>query len=131
MSRPGMRTDERLSTWTSPTAITAALRTADPARQLLISARSPAAMQAAGPACGPDRVSFLAEIVRRGGIEYAAGLPEPMPTPEQGAVSPSGCAGARRRSALRRLARRRRGDHRGSRSADRDVHVTVRERPWE
>jgi hypothetical protein len=31
----------------------------------------------------PRSVSFLAEIVRRGGTRYAAGLPEPLPTAEQ------------------------------------------------
>ncbi|MPZ81945.1 MAG: hypothetical protein GEV28_16750 [Actinophytocola sp.] len=34
----------------------------------------------------PRSVGFLAEIVRRGGASYAAGLPEPLPTAEQTAV---------------------------------------------
>lgn len=34
----------------------------------------------------PRSLTFLAEIVRRGGASYAAGLPEPMPTPEQSAL---------------------------------------------
>jgi|SRR4051812_21390822 hypothetical protein len=31
----------------------------------------------------PRSLTFLAEVVRRGGAAYAAGLPEPLPTPEQ------------------------------------------------
>jgi hypothetical protein len=31
----------------------------------------------------PRSLTFLAEIVRRGGIAYAAGLPEPLPTAAQ------------------------------------------------
>jgi len=30
----------------------------------------------------PRSLTFLAEIVRRGGVDYAAKLPEPLPTPE-------------------------------------------------
>jgi hypothetical protein len=30
----------------------------------------------------PRSLTFLAEIVRRGGVAYAATLPEPLPTPE-------------------------------------------------
>jgi len=30
----------------------------------------------------PRSVTFLAEICRRGGVDYAAKLPEPLPTPE-------------------------------------------------
>jgi hypothetical protein len=35
----------------------------------------------------PRSITFLAEIVRRGGVDYAAGLPEPLPTPESAAVA--------------------------------------------
>jgi hypothetical protein len=31
----------------------------------------------------PRSLTFLAEVVRRGGIAVAAGLPEPLPTPDQ------------------------------------------------
>ena len=34
----------------------------------------------------PRSLTFLAEVVRRGGIAVAAGLPEPLPTPEQSAL---------------------------------------------
>ncbi|NUO60485.1 MAG: hypothetical protein HOV71_00885 [Hamadaea sp.] len=34
----------------------------------------------------PRSITFLAEIVRRGGLEYARSLPEPLPEPEQAAL---------------------------------------------
>ncbi|GAA2635186.1 hypothetical protein [Paractinoplanes durhamensis] len=43
----------------------------------------PAALQADRFGVLPPSITFLAEIVRRGGIRYAAELPEPLPTPEQ------------------------------------------------
>jgi hypothetical protein len=86
MSRPGLRTDDDLLAVDVAEAIAAALRTADPARQLLISAAAPAAARAARAGVRPRSLRFLAEIVRRGGIEYAAGLSEPMPVPEQSVV---------------------------------------------
>ncbi|MEO3744695.1 hypothetical protein [Plantactinospora sp. B5E13] len=35
----------------------------------------------------PRSLTFLAEVVRRGGIGYAVTLPEPLPTPEQAALA--------------------------------------------
>jgi hypothetical protein len=43
----------------------------------------PAALQADRLGVDPRSLTFLAEIVRRGGAEYAAQLPEPLPTPAQ------------------------------------------------
>ena len=43
----------------------------------------PAALQADRLDVIPRSLTFLAEIVRRGGVAYAAGLAEPLPTPEQ------------------------------------------------
>ncbi len=37
----------------------------------------------------PRSLTFLAEVVRRGGTAYAAALPEPLPTPEQAALAAS------------------------------------------
>jgi hypothetical protein len=34
----------------------------------------------------PRSLTFLAEIIRRGGIAYAAALPQPLPTAEQSAL---------------------------------------------
>jgi hypothetical protein len=83
MTRAGLRTDDELLTIDVAETVAAALRTADPARQLLIDAATPAAVQAAQVGGQPTSVRFLAEVVRRGGIAFAAGLPEPMPTPAQ------------------------------------------------
>ncbi|GAA3904069.1 hypothetical protein [Actinoplanes auranticolor] len=89
MSRGGLRTDDELLTVDVAEVVADALRTADPARQLLISAATPAAVQAVRAGVQPASLRFLAEVVRRGGIAFAAGLPEPMPTPEQtGVVGP-------------------------------------------
>ncbi|MBF9133794.1 hypothetical protein I0C86_33395 [Plantactinospora sp. S1510] len=35
----------------------------------------------------PRSLTFLAEVVRRGGTGYAVTLPEPLPTPEQTALA--------------------------------------------
>jgi hypothetical protein len=43
----------------------------------------PAALQADRLGVFPRSLTFLAEIVRRGGASYAARLPEPLPGPEQ------------------------------------------------
>jgi hypothetical protein len=86
MSRASLRTDEEMLTVEVAELVATALRTADPARQLLRDAAMPAALQAAAAGCRPRSVRFLAEIVRRGGIDFAAHLPEPMPAPEQTAV---------------------------------------------
>jgi hypothetical protein len=42
-----------------------------------------AAIRADRAGVQPRSVSYLAEIVRRGGLPFAAGLSEPLPTPEQ------------------------------------------------
>ncbi len=46
----------------------------------------PAALQADRLGVLPRSLTFLAEIVRRGGAGYAAELPEPLPAPEQAAL---------------------------------------------
>jgi hypothetical protein len=42
----------------------------------------------------PRSLTFLAEIVRRGGLGYAARLAEPLPTPEQAALAAGWLAAA-------------------------------------
>lgn len=42
-----------------------------------------AAIRADAAGTLPRSLSFLAEVVRRGGLPYAAGLPEPLPDPDQ------------------------------------------------
>ena len=83
MSRAGLRTDAELLAVDVAELVAAALRSADPARQLLIGAAAPAAVQAARAGVRPRSLRFLAEVVRRGGIDFAAGLREPTPAPEQ------------------------------------------------
>jgi hypothetical protein len=43
----------------------------------------PAALQAGSAGIQPRSLTFLAEVVRRGGAAWAAGLPEPMPDQNQ------------------------------------------------
>ena len=69
-----LRTDEEAVLADVP-ALLAAGRFAD--------ALVPAALQADRLEVIPRSLTFLAEIVRRGGVGYAAQLPEPLPTPEQ------------------------------------------------
>ncbi|MFY1690690.1 hypothetical protein [Plantactinospora sp. WMMB782] len=42
----------------------------------------------------PRSLTFLAEVVRRGGAGYAGTLPEPLPTPEQAALAATWLAAA-------------------------------------
>lgn len=46
-----------------------------------------AALQAQAVGAGPRSVAFLADVVRAGGINYTAGLPEPLPGPEGAALA--------------------------------------------
>jgi hypothetical protein len=46
-----------------------------------------AALQAERLGVLPRSLTFLAEVVRRGGLAYAIALPEPLPTPEQSALA--------------------------------------------
>jgi hypothetical protein len=86
MSRPGIRTDDQMATVDVPAAITEALRSTDPARHLVTGAAVPAAIQAGQAGVLPRSLTFLAEIVRRGGAGYAVGLAAPLPTAEQTAL---------------------------------------------
>ncbi|NUR70532.1 MAG: hypothetical protein HOU81_06910 [Hamadaea sp.] len=42
----------------------------------------------------PRSITYLAEIVRRGGLDYARTLPEPLPEPEQAELAKSWLAAA-------------------------------------
>lgn len=83
MTRAGLQTEDELLAVDVPAVIATAMSTAEPARQLLIGAAVPAALQAARSGARARSMSFLAEIVRRGGITFAANLAEPLPGPEQ------------------------------------------------
>lgn len=86
MSRPGVRTDEQMAAVDVTAALTEALRSTDPARQLMAGCVVPAAIRAGRAGVPPRSLSYLAEIVRRGGAGYAVQLAEPLPTAEQSAL---------------------------------------------
>ncbi len=86
MSRPDVRTDEQMAAVDVAAAITAALHATDPVRQLVTGCAVPAAIQAGRAGVLPRSLSYLAEIVRRGGAGYAVQLAEPLPTGEQSAL---------------------------------------------
>jgi hypothetical protein len=79
-------TDEQLLDVDVPAAVAAGRLSGDP----LVAA----AIQADRLDVLPRSLTFLAEVVRRGGIGFAADLPEPMPTPEQSALASSWLAAA-------------------------------------
>jgi hypothetical protein len=68
-------TDEELLDVDVPAAIAAGRLSGDPI--------AAAAIRADRLDVLPRSLTFLAEIVRRGGVGFAADLPEPMPTPDQ------------------------------------------------
>jgi hypothetical protein len=86
MSSHGVRTDEQLASVDVAAAITDALRSADPARNLVAVCAVPAAILADQAGVLPRSLSYLAEIVRRGGTGYAVQLPAPLPTTQQSAL---------------------------------------------
>jgi hypothetical protein len=86
MSRPGLLTDEQMAVVDVAAAITEALRSPDTVRQLVTVGAVPAAIQADRAGVLPRSLSYLAEIVRRGGAGFAVQLPAPLPTAEQTAL---------------------------------------------
>jgi hypothetical protein len=85
MSRPGTMTDEQLSAFDVDAAIVDGLAGTSPeqARQLFAEGAVAAALHADAAGVLPRALLFLAEVVRRGGLGYAAALPEPLPAPAQ------------------------------------------------
>ena len=71
-------TDEQLLDVDVPAAIAAGRLSGDPL--------AAAAVQADRLDLLPRSLTFLAEVVRRGGLGFAADLSEPMPTPEQSSL---------------------------------------------
>jgi hypothetical protein len=74
-----------------PAALAAALRTGRPPAGHVTVAAGLAADQVGTQ---PRSLTFLAEVVRRGGTGYAATLREPLPTPEQAALAATWLAAA-------------------------------------
>ncbi|ROT32717.1 hypothetical protein [Micromonospora sp. HM5-17] len=79
------RTDEdELRTIDVPAGLVAGLRSGRaPAGEVTVAA----ALAADRLGTQPRSLTFLAEVVRRGGVGYAVTLPEPLPTPEQAALA--------------------------------------------
>ncbi|WP_422770878.1 hypothetical protein ACN28C_30145 [Plantactinospora sp. WMMC1484] len=90
MSYPRIGEDE-LRAIDVPSALTAGLRSGGPPPGEVTVA---AALAADRLGTHPRSLTFLAEIVRRGGTGYAVTLPEPLPTPEQAALAASWLAAA-------------------------------------
>jgi len=78
-------TDQQLLVLDLDVVIAAGLagRTAEQTRLLFAEGAVAAAIRADAAGVLPRSLTFLAEIVRRGGLAYAAQLPEALPTPEQ------------------------------------------------
>jgi hypothetical protein len=86
--RPGGRTDAELGQLDVPALLRAGLAYAGPSRARLFGDGVVAAAIAADRVgVHPRSLAFLAEVVRRGGIRYAAGLPEPLPGPARAALA--------------------------------------------
>jgi|SRR6266536_1184665 len=83
-----MRTDQELSGLDVPALISAGVGSTGPARDALFGEGAVAAAIAADRlAVRPRSLVFLAEVVRRGGLLYAAELPEPLPGAERTALA--------------------------------------------
>lgn len=95
MSESGLRTDDELAAVdvcallvTDLPAVAGRSAAAASAGRLLFGDAAIAAAIAADRAgVQPRSLVFLAEVVRRGGVPYAAALPEPLPTPAQAALA--------------------------------------------
>jgi len=84
------RTDLDLAGVDVPAALRDGLGTTGAAhRHLFGDAAIAAALSADRLSVHPAALTFLAEIVRRGGVRYAAGIEESLPTEEQSALARS------------------------------------------
>jgi hypothetical protein len=84
---PG-RTDRELADLDVPALLRDGLTAAGPGGgELFGDGRIAAAIAADRLGVRPRSLTFLAEVVRRGGIAYAAGLPEPLPSAERTALA--------------------------------------------
>jgi len=85
MSRPPVVSDDELAAVDLGVLLPSGLagEAAEARRRLFAEGAVGAAIRAGRAGVQPRSLSFLAEIVRRGGLAFAAGLSEPLPTPEQ------------------------------------------------
>ncbi|MET8150504.1 hypothetical protein ACIBSW_03490 [Actinoplanes sp. NPDC049668] len=86
MNRAGLVNEEQLAGVDVAALLADGLRGPGAARRVVSGCAAAAATQAGRAGVRPRSLSYLAEIVRRGGARYAARLPEPLPTPEQSAL---------------------------------------------
>ena len=86
MNRAGLVNEDQLAGVDVAALLADGLRGPGAARRVVGGCAVAAATQAGLAGVRPRSLSYLAEIVRRGGARYAARLPEPLPTPEQSAL---------------------------------------------
>jgi hypothetical protein len=93
---PGVgRTDQELGRLDVPALLRDGLAGAGPARDELFRDGTVAAAIAADRlGVLPRSLAFLAEVVRRGGVGYAAALPEPLPGAQRTALAQAWLAAA-------------------------------------
>lgn len=90
MPEAAPRSDRELADLDVPALLRDGLAAPGAARSELFAAGAIAAAVAADRlGARPRSLTFLAEVVRRGGLGYAARLPEPLPGPERGALARS------------------------------------------
>jgi hypothetical protein len=96
MSRQAGLTDAQLLELDLDNLIAGGLedRSPDAVRRLFAEGAVAAAVRADAVGAMPRSLTFLAEIVRRGGLAFAAGLPEALPTPQQAQLAQDWIAAA-------------------------------------
>jgi hypothetical protein len=96
MSRAETTSDQQLLALDLGTVIADGLAAQAPeqARRLFAEGAVAAAIRADAADVLPRSLTFLAEVVRRGGIAYAAELPSALPAPEQAELAQSWIAAA-------------------------------------
>jgi hypothetical protein len=86
MTRASLVTDDQLVAVDVVTLLREGLRSPEAARHIVAGCAVPAAIQAERAGVRPRSLSYLAELMRRGGARLVARLPEPLPTAEQSAI---------------------------------------------
>jgi hypothetical protein len=96
MRRPGHVTDDQMEALDIDTLVIDGIRSPAARARLFGEGAVAAAIKTDRSGTEPRSLTFLAEIVRRGGIAYASRLPEPLVTPEQSALARDWLAAALR-----------------------------------
>ncbi|WP_035849356.1 hypothetical protein [Kitasatospora azatica] len=88
MTTPVSKTDAELAELDVPVLLRFGLGADGPHRRALFGEGAvAAALLADRQEVQPRSLTFLAEVVRAGGVRYATGLPEPLPTPAATALA--------------------------------------------